>query len=235
MLLNSLKNRDNTLTERMDDPDCDPGKLSRTYAQFGTLNKLLSGWRGIFRTYIKPLAVQGKTLQILDIGFGAGDIPLALSRMAASAGIKAEITAIDPDPRAQEFALSADFPSSIQFLNVDSSDPALQSNRYHVVISNHVIHHLTELQLTNICRDAEKLSDQLILFNDIERSRIGYILFSLIAPLFFRNSFIVEDGKTSIRRSYRQEELQKLAPEGWIVKRKFPFRLLMIKKSGGGK
>lgn len=234
MFLNSLKNRDSTLTERMDDPDCDPEKLSRTYAQFRTLNRLLSGWSGIFRTYIKPLAIQGNTLQILDIGAGGGDIPLAVSQLAASAGIDVEITAIDPDPRAMAYALSADLPPTIRYLNVDSSDPTLQKNRFDVVVSNHVIHHLSQAQLKSICRDAEKLCDRLILFNDIERSRIGYILFSLIAPLFFRNSFIVEDGKTSIRRSYRKNELQMSVPEGWIVKRKFPFRLLLIKHSEPG-
>jgi 2-polyprenyl-3-methyl-5-hydroxy-6-metoxy-1,4-benzoquinol methylase len=218
----------------MDDPHCDPEKLSRTYAQFRTLNKLLSGWSGIFRTWINPLADQGKTLQILDIGAGGGDIPVVVSRLAKSAGTDVEITAIDPDPRAMEYALTADLPPSIRYLNVDSSDPALQEKRFDVVISNHVIHHLSQDQLKSICGDAEKLCNQLILFNDIERSRIGYILFSLIAPLFFRNSFIVEDGKTSIRRSYRKNELQKSVPEGWIVKRKFPFRLLLIKHAEPG-
>lgn len=231
MFLNSLKNRDSSLTEWMDDPNCDPEKLSRTYAQFRTLNKLLSGWGGIFRSYIKPLSVQGKTLQILDIGAGGGDIPLAVTELSKSAEIDVEITAIDPDSRAMKFALAADLPPSIRYLNVDSSDPSLQDKRFNVVISNHVVHHLSQAQLKSICRDAEKLCDQLILFNDIERSRIGYILFSLIAPIFFRNSFIVEDGKISIRRSYRKNELQKSVPEGWIVKRKFPFRLLLIKYS----
>ncbi len=97
---------------------------------------------------------------------------------------------------------------------------------FDIIISNHLIHHLLDNELEQICSDVKYLSKQLVLFNDIERNRVGYRSFQLIAPLLFRNSFIVEDGLTSIKRSYRRNELKHVLPNGWHVHRKFPFRLI---------
>jgi len=81
-------------------------------------------------------------------------------------------------------------------------------------------------------QDAEFLADRRVIFSDIERSFIGYSCFMTIAPLLFSRSFIVADGKRSIRRSFQKDELDPHLPDGWSVQRQFPFRLLAIYEGG---
>jgi 2-polyprenyl-3-methyl-5-hydroxy-6-metoxy-1,4-benzoquinol methylase len=226
-MISFLSQRDENLTEWMDRPDCDPELLSNTYGQFLRINKLLSGWEGIYEERIKPVLEEndGKAA-ILDIGCGGGDILRLLNELCKRDGFAAEFTGIDPDKRAIEFVNSYTWPENISFLKAHSSDIVAEGRSYNIVISNHLMHHLNRNQLMTVCSDSEKLATDSVLFGDIERSRAGFFLFGTIAPLLFRNSYIVKDGLISIRRSYRLGELKEVLPSGWKTERRFPFRLL---------
>lgn len=222
-----LRNRDADIQEFMDDPDCDLDMLYATYDQFETVNRLIGGWQRIYKNHIRPaLLTAGDNASVLDIGCGGGDILRMLNSFSTNDGLNVHFTGIEPDHRAIEYIESQSWPDNFTFRKTNSSELADQKRTFTVVISNHLVHHLTKKELTNICRDAEMLADDLVIFSDIERSDIGYLCFRSIAPLLFHNSFIVADGIRSIRRSYRRNELQKLLPDGWHVKRQFPFRLL---------
>ncbi len=223
-----LKHRNETLIEWMDREDCDEELLNNTYSQFTTINKLLSGWKNIYRTKIKPVIQQSseKKVTILDIGCGGGDIIRFLDNLIKKDGYSAEFTGIDPDLRSIHFLDGKNHQSNILFRNCNSTQLANEDKVFDIVISNHLIHHLSENELQAVCKDAEKLALSIAIFSDIERSDIGFASFGLIAPLLFRNSYIVKDGLISVRKSYRKNELQHALPPGWIVSRKFPFRLL---------
>ena len=224
-----LKQRQPHLIEEMERDNCDPVKLANTYRQFTTINVVLSKWKKVYLKFILPEANdQTHTYTLLDIGFGGGDIPIALSRWAREDGIKLEITAIETDRRAFEYAQNKNTEPGITFRCCSSSDLVNESLKFDFVISNHVLHHLDDSSLLLLLSDAQKLSKKCILFNDIERSDIGFLLFTTLTRPIFYNSFIIEDGLTSIRRSFTKMELTKLIPNGWQVKRLFPFRLLLI-------
>ena len=60
------------LRELMDDPCCDLAALRRTYARFDVVNSLVAGWAATYRRRIRPLAVPGRPLTLLDVGSGGG-------------------------------------------------------------------------------------------------------------------------------------------------------------------
>ncbi len=223
-----LKHRNEALVEWMDREDCDEELLNNTYSQFTTINKLLSGWAKIYREMIHPILKQnpGETTYILDIGCGGGDIIRLLDGLIKKDGFEAKLTGIDTDERSIRFLQNRDHPENITFRNITSGELAEERTEFDIVISNHLIHHLSENNLRSVCHDAETLAKSLTIFSDIERSDIGYASFGLIAPLLFRSSYIVADGLISIKKSYRKKELQQILPSGWVVTRKFPFRLL---------
>ena len=222
-----LSKRRPDLIEYMDRDDCDPHLLENTYRQFATINLLLSQWKRIYKNELRPLMEKGKTYSLLDIGFGGGDVALKLSEWAKRDGLDLQITAIETDQRAFEFAPQQKAPDQVTFRHCSSTDLKSQSRAYDFVISNHVLHHLSKNQTLQILDEAKSLALQKVIFNDIERSDIGFGLFATFARLIFRNSFIVPDGLISIKRSYTKAELAEVAPAGWQVQRLFPFRLLL--------
>ncbi len=224
-----LKNRNPDIREIMDDPNCDQEKLYNTYDQFETVNKLLGRWKSIYKKWVRPVIqrLDGKAT-ILDIGSGGGDIISLLHQFTAEDRFDVKFTGIDPDPRAIEYTNRKRWPDGTQFLSTTSSELVEENLTFDIVISNHLLHHLSPNELLAVCNDASALSNQLVLFNDIERSDIGFTFFSLLSPILFRHSFISADGITSIKRSYTKKELQNSLPNNWSVYKQFPFRLLAI-------
>lgn len=227
-----LEKRDEKLTEKMDQPDCDTHLLFNTYQQFTTINKLLSGWQRVYKKYIRPVfSDPSKEYSILDIGCGGGDIIQLLDQLSKRDGFQVRFTGIEPDARAIRFVSKKEWPENISFLQASASYLIKKNHSFDIVISNHLIHHLTNSELLTICGEAEKLASKRIVFNDIERSDVGYASFKISASLIFHNSFIVPDGLTSIKKSFRKEELQNVLPDGWNVHKQFPFRLLATHES----
>ncbi|WP_029478622.1 class I SAM-dependent methyltransferase [Deinococcus frigens] len=216
------------LAERMDDPGCDLTALNRTYAQFGTVNGLVAGWRRVYRQVLRPRLSASRPNTVLDIGCGGGDVPRALVRWAARDGFTLRITAIDADARAIAFARAQPPVSGLHFRQAMSGDLVREGQRFGLVVSNHLLHHLTAPELSDLLADSEALCAGLVVHSDIQRSPLAYLGFRAgVAPLF-RDSFIGEDGLLSIRRSFTAAELRGLAPPGWTVQTLVPFRNLLM-------
>jgi 2-polyprenyl-3-methyl-5-hydroxy-6-metoxy-1,4-benzoquinol methylase len=233
-IVGGLRERDIHAVEEMDRPDCDPAKLDHTYAQFAVVNRAVAGWRGIYRTHLRPRLSAVTVTTLLDVGCGGGDVALMLAAWAARDGLRLDITAIDPDRRAFEFALRRGCVDGVTFRQASTADLAAEGERYDVVVSNHVLHHLDEAELPQFLAESALVSNGTVLHNDIRRSPAAYALF-YVASWPFPGSYIREDGLTSIRRSYTTAELRAAAPPGWSVTRRPPFRnLLMLNRDRPG-
>ncbi|MBG6084885.1 class I SAM-dependent methyltransferase [Zhihengliuella flava] len=222
-----LTRRDEQATEQMDRPDCDPVLLNNTYRQFRLINAVVAGWRRTWARQIRPVLSTSRTTRLLDVGSGAGDIPRAFLRWAARDGVALEVTAIDPDERAHAYLAALPPAPGFTVRRAHTADLVAEGAEYDVVTSNHVLHHLSATDLASLLTDSEALAGRLAVHSDIARTRLGYPAFS-VATLPFPRSFIREDGLTSIRRSYRPEELRAVVPAGWRVEAQRPFRTLLI-------
>jgi 2-polyprenyl-3-methyl-5-hydroxy-6-metoxy-1,4-benzoquinol methylase len=223
----NFHHRDIHALELMEDPHCDPALLQRTYAQFSFINAVFSGWRTTYRRFIKPSLSRSKTSTLLDIGSGAGDIPRALIRWAARDKLLLTVLGIDPDERAQRFATAQPQSPQLGFRTAFSSDLVGEGAQFDFVISNHVLHHLTDDQRSQLLTDSELLSTQAVIHTDIARSRAAYIGFAAMTLPFAGRSFTRTDGLTSIRRSYTPDELANVVPITWRVQQQGPFRIVL--------
>ena len=215
-----LRERALSLTERMDDPHCDPEKLARTYAQFARINALLSGWTGIYRRELRP-ALQSGARTVLDIGCGGGDVLRHLAKLTQRDGLSAEFRGIDPDPRAIAFAQAQHNPANLHFEQADLYTLASGAD---ILLSNHVLHHLTPHEIQTLCTTCERLAGKKVIHNDLRRDDRALVLFPFVGS-WFHSSFIFEDGMRSIRRAFTEKELEKFVPPGWQVTPSAPFRL----------
>ena len=223
-----LSERDTDLLELMDDPDCDPRRLSATLRRFGTVNRLVSGWRTVYRRHLRPhLASLGRPSRVLDLGCGGGDVAAGLARLARGDGLEVQWLGVDPDARALEVA-GRRTGNDVRFRCTDSADLVAEGERFDAVISNHVLHHLDPAGFGAFTSDSLALSSGLVLHGDIERGRLAYALYAIGITPFAPGTFLRTDGLRSIRRSYRQDELAAALGAGWRVDRPAPFRLLAV-------
>jgi len=220
-----LDRREPWLVEHMDRPDVDSAKLRNTFRQFDRVNRWISRWDAIYRTRIRPLLSPSRDQRLLDVGCGGGDMALRLRDLARSDGLRLEVVGLDPDPEALAVA-RARASDGVSFRLGYAGDLIREKQAFEFVISNHLLHHFADPDLTALLHDLEALATRRILCGDIERSRLGYALFSILTRPAFRNSYIREDGLTSIRKSFTRDELREVVPAGWTVERTSPFRLL---------
>ncbi len=213
----------------MDDPNCDQDRLFATYAQFRAVNALVAGWRRVYLRDVRPVLDRRRASTLLDIGFGGGDIPLALARWASRDGLRLRVTAIDPDERAHEFVESRGLTGhGVDFRAASSRELVDAGERFDIVTSNHLLHHLEADARAELLADSADLAP-LSLHSDIERGRLALAAFNAATKPLDRGSFVHYDGTLSIRRSYTAPELQAVVPAGWIVRRRFPYRLLLTR------
>ena len=229
-----MERRDIAAVELMDDPDCDAEGLRRTYRAFVVVNRLVAGWRTVYVRRLRPLLSREVTTTLLDIGSGGGDIARSLARWAARDGLLLEITAIDPDPRAIEYAESLPSTVGVTFRRALSSDLVREEAAFDVVVSNHVLHHLDPEDLGGLLHDSAALARRLVVHGDIARGRLAYVGYWLCTIPLHRlgrphAAFVRDDGLLSIRRSYRPDELAVVLPDGWRVER-LPFRVLAVRE-----
>lgn len=225
-----LRQRNQALSEWMDDPHCDQQLLFKTYEQFSIVNRLLSNWKHLYRTILKERLNRIRTFKLLDIGFGGGDILLDLDQCFKKDGFDVEITGIETDQRALRFVEQQSWPDSICFENISLSKLVKEDRHFDFIISNHLLHHLNNDELKSLLTDTERLCDDTVIFNDIERGDLGYLMFHFTTSLLFPSSksFLNPDGRISIKRSFTKSELRSLVPSHWQVKRLIPYRLLLL-------
>jgi|AntAceMinimDraft_1070359.scaffolds.fasta_scaffold11413_3 2-polyprenyl-3-methyl-5-hydroxy-6-metoxy-1,4-benzoquinol methylase len=227
------------LSELMDASDCDKSRLFATYRHFRWMNPVLGNWAYLLKQLIIPYFRENpptyNCIRLLDIGCGGGDVAKFLDSRLRKAGFKTMVTGIDPDGNAAEFRDDfATFPSHFRFRQHFTHQ--FLGETFDLIITNHVIHHLRDNELTELANECERLNDGLVLWNDLKRSKTSWWLFSLIGWPLHMNSFAWEDGRVSIKRAFIMAELARLLPNNWEVSEHGLFRLAAIlKKNNAGK
>lgn len=229
----TLRERDRALLEVMDDPDCDVRRLEASYRRFGLVNRLVSGWGRVWRSTLRPWSARrGGVVRILDLGCGGGDLLVRLEGLARRARIPVQLTGVDPDPRAVAVAV-ARRATAARFILGDAQRLLADGERFDIVLSNHVLHHLGAEDFPRFCEQSRSLSQGIVLHADIERSATAYALYAAgITPLAL-GTLLRVDGLRSIRRSYRRDELQAVLGPSWRVVSPAPFRLLACAEGHG--
>lgn len=202
-------------TEIMDDFSLE-GKLFRdTLDKLETINRTLGG-NVVTISGLKKLIQdqpKDKTITIVDLGCGHGDILRDVAKFGRKNGFTFELIGIDANQDAVDYAdeLSTEYPE-LSFKTIDIFSPAFEKVHYDVVLCTLFAHHFKDDALKSLLKSLVSKARLGVVINDLHRHRLAYYLFKLIG-LFVKNRMVREDGLTSILRAFKRKDLENISQE----------------------
>ena len=215
--------------EQMDAAELDPAVYARVLRDLAKVNRITLAHRATLnfldRVHVRHPA---KTIRILDVGYGEGDLLRSIGKHAAKRGMRVELTGIDLNPKSVATAQAAT-PQSMNIRYLSGDYAGLAGEGWDVILSSLVAHHMSHDQLIAFLRFMESEAAMGWHINDLHRHGFAYMGYPLLARLMGWHRIVREDGRLSIARSYRPDEWPPLLAEAGTTAAKavrvFPFRL----------
>jgi SAM-dependent methyltransferase len=233
------------VSELMDDFSINDARLERALRELRYVNRFLGGYRSI-RMELKPMVIgqqrqagdSGRSLRILDLGTGIGDIPEHLVTWGEAYGIRIWVTAVDANPATVDFArrtLDARLnPRLRERVNVQVGDArALDypTGSFDIVTASAFLHHFDDDAAVDILREMNRLSSDGLIVNDLHRHPAAYAGIRLIALLLPVSGMFGHDGPASVKRAFKPSELHRLAGLAGLqdvrIRRRWAYRLVL--------
>jgi 2-polyprenyl-3-methyl-5-hydroxy-6-metoxy-1,4-benzoquinol methylase len=217
--------------EQMDCPDLDEVEHRSALRGIARVNALSFTDRKFWEP-IRRLAKGHAPLRVLDVACGDGEIAIRLAQMARRTGLDVSIDGCDISPAAITFARERALHAGVEcrFFQFDVTSQAWPDD-YDVITTSLFLHHLTSETAVNVLRAMAKSARQMVLVNDLVRSRTGYILARFGIHLLSRSPMVHFDGPVSVAGAFTPREIEELAREAGLksvaVTRIWPSRMLL--------
>lgn len=198
--------------ELMDDPAADEGLLLATVEQFGAINRLLSRSRTLISRFILDDAERRALAEytVVDIGAGACDIGEWMVEAARRRGQRPRVICLDADPRIAAYARRRVAGTDGLEVVEAAAENLSRLGPVDYIFANHFLHHLDDDEIVRLLPAVSSAARNGFVINDLKRSRLSHVGFTLLAAVFFRKSFALRDGQLSIRRGFLRGELENL-------------------------
>ncbi|GAB2769980.1 methyltransferase domain-containing protein [Salinimicrobium soli] len=214
-------------TEIMDDFDLQGPELKKTLDDLDRVNKWLGGNKitldGIDRIFSSACFAQ--PVNILDVGCGNGSILKEVAQMGRRKGIAMQLKGIDANPHAVEIAKEncTEFPE-ITFETQNIFTETFANQRPDIILCTLTLHHFEDNEIKVLMQRFSDMCIMGIVVNDLQRSRLAYLLFQLFCAVFIRNEIAREDGLTSIQKAFRRGELKEFGRGLQVRKQKISWK-----------
>ena len=186
------------------------------------INRLFGGTRlsvEAVRRLVEARRESGKPIRVLDVGTGAGDIPLALLR-ARGPWASIEVTAVDS--RREVLAAAARVQPELAaepglaLARADGLALPFPDRAYEVAHASLVLHHLDHHDAVAFLRELARVASIGVVVNDLARSRLALAEAWLVLHAMTRNPWTLHDGVLSVRRAWTVEEAEELLGEAGL-------------------
>jgi ubiquinone/menaquinone biosynthesis C-methylase UbiE len=150
-------------------------------------------------------------LHVLDVGTGAGDIPVVLQRWSQRQGIRLTLVAVDNHPGVIDYARGAVPQAAIDLVRVDGLYLPFRPRTFDVVMCSTMLHHLDWSQGVTLLRALATVARHGVIVNDLRRSWLHYGGARLLLSVVSHNRLTRHDGPLSVLRAYRVDEVRQMA------------------------
>lgn len=203
--------------ELLDDPAADPAEVRLSLRNVARANRWFGGAAAVRHGLRRVLrdVTPGRTLSLLDLGTGAGDLPCRAMRWARHRGYQLRPLGLELSRPAAALATAAGVPCAVACAGA----PPLREKSVDIVLVSQVAHHLARESAIRLFRICDALARVGVVVADLRRGRLARLAFRVGASALRFDPITVADGLTSIRRGYTRGELRLLLAEAGVSAR----------------
>jgi 2-polyprenyl-3-methyl-5-hydroxy-6-metoxy-1,4-benzoquinol methylase len=199
--------------ERMDRLDADPTNLARSLRDLRNVNRWLGGRRSAVRHVLDIASrVPAVTVQVLDVGTGAADIPIALLRTGRRRGLQLHVLGVDRHPATAAFAVATASDPELEIAQADALALPFRDAQFDVAMCNTTLHHFDAEEAMRVLAELNRVARWGVVVTDLARSRAalsGALL--LASTVWLRHPITRHDGPWSVRAAFTPSEMAELA------------------------
>lgn len=212
----SRRARPSQLAEWMDEP-CTYEDFRTCLVDLGQVNRLTLSYRPTL-DFLERLLVKrpiNGVLRIVDVGSGGGDMLRHIERWARRRKIPVALVGIDLNPYAARAA--REFTPQSSAIEWVTGDAFAHAGPVDVVLSSLFTHHLEEEEIVRFMAWSETIAERGWFVNDLMREATPCELFRMLSKVMRWHRFVQHDGPISFRRSFREDDWERMALEAGIA------------------
>jgi ubiquinone/menaquinone biosynthesis C-methylase UbiE len=189
--------------ELLDSGELTPDEVDANLADLARLNRLPGGVSASMSAIARLAGRDGA--DVLDVGTGAGDMPLAFARRGW------RTTAIDTNPQvlrvARRVAAGTDL---VEVLEADARNLPFADGSFDVAHCSLLVHHLAPDEAIAVLREMRRVARHGVVVNDLRRGLLPLVATGASVVVLGRSRVTRTDGIASARRAYTMNELDEL-------------------------
>ena len=217
-----------TAGEWMDDAAATEPAFAGALADLARINRMSLAYRPTL-AWLDGLVERtgARSLSVLDVGAGGGDMLRAVAVWGARRGVALELYGLDRSPWAERYARAAGTPGSWITADLFALDPA---ERFDVVLCSLFTHHLKDPELVRFLRWLEDRARLGWLISDLHRHWLPWGFVWAAVRALRMDPMVVHDSTVSIARSFVRADWERLVAEAGVPARirwAFPFRWIV--------
>ena len=216
-------------SEELDNFNLSGKVLHQTLDGLSLINRMLGNTNATFNAVKPAILNANRPLKIIDLGCGGGDNLRTIGTWADKNNHPIELIGIDGNEHILSYAHSKNTAGiSIQYLQADILAPSFQLPSCDLLISSHFIYHFADVDLINFLKNSKQQISTKIIFSELRRSRLAYVLFKFGNIFLPFSKMVKADGLKAIRRSFTKIELENILMEAGFerfrIQRKWALR-----------
>lgn len=194
--------------EWMDDASQTDAAFRAALRDLEFLNRISFGYRPTLRWLDRVVAHTGaRTLSVLDVGAGGGDMLRRIARWGARRGIALDLVGLDRSPAAERAAWDAGTPGRWITNDLFALD---DYERFDVVISALFAHHLRDDELVRFLRWMDRHARFGWMVNDLHRHAVPWVALWAGTRLMRLDPMVVHDSTASVSRAFSRADWLRL-------------------------
>jgi SAM-dependent methyltransferase len=222
--------------ELLDDPAADGGEVLASLGDVVRVNRLFGGVRAALARLDEFFRDEdpARTLSLLDVGTGLGDIPVAAARRARRHGLTLRLVGVERHPAAARAARNR---HGLALLLADAGRLPFRDGAVDFVLCSQLLHHFDGAAATRLVAELDRVARRGVVVSDLRRSALAAAgLFLVSFPLRFHPA-TRRDGVVSVFRGFTPRELGAVCRSAGVaarVRRHAGFRVTAAWRKNGG-